>query len=148
MEQDRPGIVAPPPLIFFITFMIGYLCRNFLPRAGSPLIGTAIAVIGVIIGALAFAEFLRAKTHIDPRKPATALVTGGPYRFSRNPIYVATTLLYIGAALSFRIISALVLLPLALILLEFGVIRREERYLEQKFGDRYREYRSSVRRWI
>ena len=148
VEQDHPEVIAPPPLIFFVTFMIGYLCRNFLPRAGSPPVGAAIAVIGMIIGAFALTEFLRVKTHVDPRKPATALVTSGPYRFSRNPIYVATTLLYIGAALSFRIISALVLLPLALILLEFGVIRREERYLEQKFGDRYREYRSSVRRWI
>src|SRR5437016_13513229 len=79
VEQDHPEVIAPPPLIFFVTFMIGYLCRNFPPRAGSPPVGAAIAVIGMIIG----------------------------------------------AALSFRIISALVLLPLALILLEFGVIRRE-----------------------
>jgi len=90
---------------------------------------------------------LRARTNIDPYKPSTALVTGGPYRFTRNPIYVAMTLLYVGAALSFRIIPALILLPVALLLLQFGVIRREERYLEAKFGDRYREYRSSVRRW-
>ena len=90
---------------------------------------------------------LRARTNIDPYKPATALVTGGPYRFTRNPIYVAMTLLYVGAALSFRIIPALILLPIALLLLQFGVIRREERYLEAKFGDRYRQYRSRVRRW-
>ena len=148
MEQDRPGVIAPPPLIFLAAFIIAYLCRNFLPRIGSPAVGAAIAVVGLVIGGWAFANMLRAKTHIDPYKPSTALVTSGPYRFSRNPIYVATTLLYIGAALSFRIITALVIVPLALILLEFGVIRREEKYLERKFGDQYRDYRSHVRRWI
>jgi len=105
-------------------------------------------VVGLTIGGWAFANMLRARTNINPFKPTTALVTSGPYRFSRNPIYLATTLLYIGAALSFRIITALVIVPFALILLEFGVIRREERYLERKFGDQYRDYRSHVRRWI
>jgi len=147
MEKDLPGVIAPPPLIFLIPFLIGYLCRNLLPRLGSPAIGSVLAVAGVAIGAWAFVTMLRARTNIAPYKPSTTVVSGGPYRFSRNPIYVAMTLLYAGAALSFRIIPALILLPIALLLLHFGVIRREERYLEAKFGDRYREYRSRVRRW-
>ena len=147
MEMDRPGVIAPPPAIFLIPFLIGYLCRDLLPRFGSPVIGSVLAVAGLAIGAWAFATMLRARTNIDPYKPATTVVSTGPYRFSRNPIYVAMTLLYAGAALSFRIIPALILLPIALLLLHFGVIRREERYLEAKFGDRYREYRSRVRRW-
>ena len=91
---------------------------------------------------------LRAHTNIDPSRPATALVTSGTFRISRNPLYLSMVLLYVGAALSYRLTAALVMLPIALILLHFGVIRREERYLEGKFGDQYRDYRSHVRRWI
>src|SRR5207248_528165 len=141
------GVIAPPPVIFLIAFLLGVMCRNFLPRIGSPVAGSVLAVIGVAIGGWAFRHMLRARTNIDPYKPATALVTTGPYRFTRNPIYVAMTLLYIAAAISFRIIPALIVLPVAILLLQFGVIHREERYLETKFGDRYREYRSRVRRW-
>jgi protein-S-isoprenylcysteine O-methyltransferase Ste14 len=148
VEQDRPGVIAPPPLIFFLTFMAGYFCRDFFPRIGSPAIGVGVAVLGFVIGGWAFASMLRARTHIDPYKPTTALVTGGPYRFSRNPIYFGVILLYIGAALSTGLLSALILLPVAVILMEFGVIRREERYLERKFAEQYRVYRSHVRRWI
>jgi protein-S-isoprenylcysteine O-methyltransferase Ste14 len=147
VENDRPGVIAPPPAIFLIAFLIGAACRNFLPRVGSPIAGSVLAVIGVAIGGWAFTQMQRARTNIDPYKPATALVTSGPYRFTRNPIYLAMTLLYVAAAISFRIIPALILLPIAILLLQFGVIRREERYLEAKFGDRYREYRSRVRRW-
>ena len=147
MDADRPGVIAPPPAVFVIAFLIGFSCRNFLPRLGSPVAGIALVVLGAAIWAWAFTQMFRARTNISPYKPSTAFVTGGPYGFSRNPIYVAMTLLYAGAALSFRIIPALLLLPMALLLVHFGVIRREERYLEAKFGDRYREYRSRVRRW-
>ncbi len=125
-----------------------YLLRDLLPRVGSRAIGASLAAIGLVVGFFAFREMLRARTHIDPSKPATALVTAGPFRFSRNPLYLSTTLLYIGAALSFRVLAALVVLPVALVVLHFGVIRREERYLEGKFGEEYRVYRARVRRWF
>jgi protein-S-isoprenylcysteine O-methyltransferase Ste14 len=147
VQKDRPGVIAPPPLIYLAVFIVAYLCRDLLPRWGSRTAGAVLAAIGVTIMAWAFATMLRARTNIDPYKPATALVSAGPYRFSRNPIYVGMTVLYIAAAVSFRIFSALIVLPIALIILEFGVIRREERYLDAKFGERYREYRSRVRRW-
>lgn len=148
VEKDRPGVIAPPPLIFAVAFAIGYVLRNLLPHAGSSIGGIAFAVAGLLIGGFAFAAMLRARTHIDPYKPATALVTTGPFRFSRNPLYLSVTLLYIGAALSFRILPALLLLPIALMVMHFGVIRREERYLERKFGDEYRAFRARVRRWV
>jgi len=148
MSSDHPSVIAPPPLIYVAAFVTGLLCRNLMPRVGSSVAGAAIATVGVVILGLAFNRMLRAGTHIDPSKPATALVTTGIYRFSRNPIYVAMTLLYFAAALSFRILPALVLLPIAIVVLHFGVIRHEEQYLESKFGEKYRNYRERVRRWI
>jgi protein-S-isoprenylcysteine O-methyltransferase Ste14 len=148
MSAEGPGVLAPPPLIFVAAFVTGLLCRNLMPRVGSPVAGAAIATAGVVILGLAFNRMLRAGTNIDPYKPATALVTSGIYRFSRNPIYVAMTLLYVAAALSFRILPALILLPVALVVLHFGAIRREERYLESRFPEEYRSYRAGVRRWI
>jgi protein-S-isoprenylcysteine O-methyltransferase Ste14 len=148
MSADRPGVILPPPAIFVVAFVTGLLCRNLMPRVGSPIAGAAIATVGVVILGLAFNRMLRAGTHVDPYKPANSLVMSGIYRFSRNPIYLAMTLLYIAAALSFRALPALILLPAALVALHFGVIRPEERYLESKFPEEYRAYRSRVRRWI
>ena len=81
-------------------------------------------------------------------RPTTSLVFTGPYRWTRNPMYLAMLLLYIGIALLFDIVWALVLTPLVMLLVVRLVIRREERYLEGKFGEEYRQYKGRVRRWI
>jgi protein-S-isoprenylcysteine O-methyltransferase Ste14 len=75
-------------------------------------------------------------------------VATGPFRFSRNPLYVALTLIYVGLALLTNALWVLVLIVPVLLLMHYGVVRREERYLEAKFGDAYRAYRSSVRRYL
>ena len=85
---------------------------------------------------------------MEPWRPSTALVTEGVYRFTRNPIYLALALLHLGSALAFDSALALASLPFALAAVQAGVVAREERYLEGKFGDEYRRYKSSVRRWI
>ena len=97
---------------------------------------------------LALGRFRRAGTAVEPWRTSTALVTNGVYRFTRNPMYLAMALLYLGAALAADSVLALVLLPPLLVLVRVGVISREERYLERRFGDEYRRYRSSVRRWL
>jgi protein-S-isoprenylcysteine O-methyltransferase Ste14 len=91
---------------------------------------------------------LRAKTTLNPAGPASTLVTGGPFRFTRNPIYLGDTLMYLGLALLFGRRGPLLLLPGVLAALDRGVIRREERYLERRFGRQYRAYRARVRRWL
>ena len=78
----------------------------------------------------------------------STLVTSGPFRFTRNPAYVGATLIYIGSALAARSVPALTFLPIALVLLERGVVEREESYLEHRFGDTYRSYKSTVPRWF
>ena len=90
----------------------------------------------------------RAGTNVRPDQPSLAIVTDGPFRFSRNPMYLATTGLYLGTTLLVNTPWPLVLLPPMLLILHWGVVRREERYLEAKFGEPYRAYKSRVRRWV
>jgi len=108
---------------------------------------------GVILVSLAFgvpgrAAFARAGTEVNPFRPSTALVTSGPYRFSRNPMYVGVTGLLVGLALITRIGWLLILLVPVLGVMHRGVVRREERYLGRKFGSEYDAYRSRVRRYL
>jgi protein-S-isoprenylcysteine O-methyltransferase Ste14 len=90
----------------------------------------------------------RAHTPVDPTKPTTALVTEGPFRYSRNPIYVALTLLYLGGAFLVNALWILLLVVPALVVLRYGVIAREEAYLARKFGTAYHQYTAQVRRWL
>lgn len=145
---DKPGVIAPPPLIFLATFAAGWFGRNLLPLYQAGIAAAVLAVPSALLLCWGVVTMLRARTHIDPSKPATALVTSGPFRFTRNPLYLSLNLLYVAVALRTGAMTALVLLPVANLILHFGVILREERYLEAKFGDSYRVYRSKVRRWL
>ena len=93
-------------------------------------------------------ELERAKTSPKPHKPTTAIVRSGPFRYTRNPIYIAFTLIQIGAALLGASGWILSLLVPVLVIVRVGVIGREERYLERKFGQEYLTYKNSVRRWM
>jgi len=145
---DRPGVILPPPLIFIAGLAAAYFTRNWLPRFQSVIGGAVLIVIAFALLLWGAATMLRAKTHVDPYQPTTAIVTNGPFRFTRNPLYVAMTIIYIGVALWLGSTTAYLFLPLVHLALHFGVVRREERYLEAKFGDEYRAYCARVRRWI
>lgn len=152
-ERDTPGVIAPPPLIFAVPFALGALPHWLwqlpeLPAEIARPLGLALAAFGVVPALLAVIAMLRARTAIEPWHPSTRLVTGGPFRFSRNPIYLSFTLLYAAGALLLNVPAALLLLPAALVAVRRGVIDREERYLERKFGEQYRAYKRRVRRWI
>lgn len=151
--RDNPGVVAPPPLIYAGALAIGLLAHRFfpvkcLPRAGARLLGRVCTAISGALALSALFEMRRAGTHVDPTQPATALVTQGPFRLTRNPLYLSLTLLYTGIALMVNSLWAITSLPGALIMIRYGVINREERYLEQKFGQQYLSYKAKVRRWI
>jgi protein-S-isoprenylcysteine O-methyltransferase Ste14 len=152
---DNPDVIAPPPLLFLGTLAVGAALDFGAIRVSTGLPGwlrlgagavLAAAALGLAAGALS--RFRRAGTAVEPWRPSTALVTDGVYRFTRNPIYVAMTFLYLGLALAMDSAVALVLLPPLLVLMRIGVVSREERYLERKFGDDYRRYRASVPRWL
>lgn len=150
---DSPEVITFPPVIFAAFFAIGYVTDLAFPvELGHSQILTAVGslliVASVSLVAWALSRFIRAKTHVDVRQPATTVVTDGPYRLSRNPMYLAASMLYAGSAVILALPWTVLLLIPCLITLHHGVIAREERYLERKFGDTYRDYKSRVRRWI
>lgn len=151
-EPDRPGVIAPPPLIFLAFLVAGWLlARYVVPPVGVPY-GRVIGAV-LVVAALAFAfwarsEMVRARTNINPFKPTLAIVSDGPFRFTRNPLYLSMSAIFVGVALILHAVAALLLLPVVLLVITFGVIRREETYLQRKFGVQYDDYRHRVRRWL
>lgn len=149
---DIPRVIAPPPLIFLVPLVLGVAVGRWipiplLPRAWAWGVGAVcLGLSGLVISAVR--AFRRARTRPEPWKPTTALVTDGPYRFTRNPMYLGFALVYVGVTLLVNTLWPLLLLPVVLTVIHFLVIRREERYLERKFGDDYRAYLRTVRRWI
>ncbi len=151
--RDNPGVIAPPPLIFFGFLLLGLVLDALWPLAILPdvtqyLLGSALIGLGIALAIACISRFRRAGTEYQTHKPASTLVTDGPFRVSRNPIYVALSLVHIGIAVAVDSPWMLAMLIPALAVVRVGVIAREERYLEAKFGDDYRRYRASVRRWL
>ena len=151
--QDRPGVITRPPLIY-LAFLaaglgLGYgWPAPFMDDAARYPLGGALAALGVALAVLAFRRFRRAGTDVRTEKPSTALVTDGPFRYSRNPIYVALTLIYCGIGVAVDNGWVLGLAVPLLAVMRLGVIAAEERYLEAKFGEAYRHYMGRVRRWL
>lgn len=152
-QHDVPGVIARPPLIY-LGFLIAGFALDFiwpvavLPAGVQYVAGIGLIVVGVVIFASAIREFRRAGTSFRTHEPDTAIITGGPFRFSRNPIYLGFGLFFAGIAVAADNLWALALLLPVLIVIHYGVIAREERYLEAKFGEAYLGYKASVRRWF
>jgi protein-S-isoprenylcysteine O-methyltransferase Ste14 len=152
LHPTRPRVVASPPLIYGLGFLAGYFLerqssqRLLPPPTTRPLAGLLL-VFG-LAGLAALIQFRRAGTSPSPWRPASALVTDGLYWFSRNPMYLGFTFLYLAGACWLNSSWPMIILPAVLIIMQVGVIRREEAYLERTFGEEYREYRRQVRRWL
>jgi protein-S-isoprenylcysteine O-methyltransferase Ste14 len=153
------GVNFPPPFYFVLGFLAGWLLHRVVPLLASdangtggiarmPASGWILIGAGVVLGGWAQITFRRHHTTLIPNRPATAMVTDGPYAFTRNPMYVSLTLIYLGLALLTGMLWPIIVLPIVLILLTMLVIRREERYLESAFGAAYAEFRKRVRRWV
>jgi protein-S-isoprenylcysteine O-methyltransferase Ste14 len=152
-KADNPGVVAPPPLIFAAGLGAGLLLNRrrptpFLPPRLSKPLGWPFVGAGISLGLWGIREMRRAGTNIDPYRPTTAIVERGPYGYTRNPLYVGMALVYAGVTARANALPAALLLPVVLHLVDRGVVRREERYLEDKFGEEYSRYKGRVRRWI
>src|SRR5215210_6056700 len=152
-NADNPGVIAPPPLVYAGALAAGLLANRryripFLPRRVARTLGPLLVACGLAVGFLGSREMRRAETNLDPRKPATTIVSGGPFQYTRNPLYLSMTLLYGGISALANALPPILLLPVVLRLMRRGVIEREESYLERKFGDVYLEYKVKAPRWI
>lgn len=150
---DNPRVIAFPPALFGGTLAIGLLLQfifpvPLLPRLSAIAIGVVILIGAALIAISAFRAMHRAQTAVNPSQPTTAIVSDGVFGFSRNPIYLSLTLLYLGFALMGNALWSLLLLLPLLVVVQIGVIEREEHYLERKFGDEYLRYKARVRRWL
>tara|TARA_B110001454_G_scaffold71502_1_gene69497 strand:- start:3885 stop:4355 length:471 start_codon:yes stop_codon:yes gene_type:complete len=153
-DDDSAHVTFPPPFVYLGFLLIGLAADRVIGQPlGLPLLTRGVLAIALIapgVGLLLAASglFRRAGTDVKPWKTATALVDSGVYRFTRNPMYLGMALLYAGLAFAFASAGALLLLAVVIGIIQTQVIAREERYLETKFGDVYREYKQRVRRWI
>jgi protein-S-isoprenylcysteine O-methyltransferase Ste14 len=152
-STDTAGVAAPPPLIFLAGLAVGFVLEALLPETDLPAwlewgVGGLLVVSGLGLLLWFNTMFSRAGTAVEPWKPTTAIVTTGPYRFTRNPAYLGMALTYIGIALMSSALWVLVPLPFVLAVIDRAVIAREERYLERQFGEEYLGFKRGVRRWI
>jgi len=150
---ETAGVVAPPPLIFAAAVGGGLLLQRLRPlplpppTAGRPL-GAALAAAGIGLGLSAVRALKGAGTNVDPYQQTSAIVEAGPYRFTRNPIYLGMALLGAGTGLLANAGWVLALVPAAVGVVQKGVVEREEAYLERRFPDAYPAYKARVRRWL
>jgi protein-S-isoprenylcysteine O-methyltransferase Ste14 len=150
------GVIARPPLLFLAALLLGLAFDRLLPWpfafSGAHLVssmnGSSMILIGLALLVAGIRNFSRAATPVPTNQPTRVIVTTGIHGWTRNPIYLGMFLVYGGIAIAARSPWTLVLvLPLA-ITMRYGVVAREERYLETKFGATYRAYKASVRRWL
>jgi len=146
-------MLLPPPIIYIIFILLGFILSYFwpvtvLPRGLGNIVGIVVIVLSILIMPFVLIRFKRNETTFDVRKSATTLITDGPYKYSRNPTYVSLTLLHLGVGIFFNSFWVLLLAMPTVLVINFWIIRKEERYLQEKFGDAYEIYKDRVRKWI
>ena len=151
--HDKASVVAPPPLIYLGALIVGQFLQSsfplpFLPRSLRTWLGGLLIGAGAVTVTSAMRSMRHAGTNLSLMQPTTAIVTKGPYRFTRNPIYLSLTLIYTGLSVLMGTFWSILLLPVVMLIINRGIIDREERYLEHKFGSQYRNYKEHVPRWF
>ena len=154
--QDYADVVIKPPILFLGAIVLGCLLSWLVPLGPGLFsgntralgVGGGFALIGFGLFVLSVRRFFQAGTSLVPGEPSTVLLDAGPYRFTRNPIYISFVIFYFGLAIMLTSAWMLVLLIPVLIVLQRGVVEREEAYLQAKFGEAYRKYQARVPRWL
>jgi len=156
MSEHHANVLVRPPTLFLGALTAACLLELIAPigpglAKGTKLpiwIGLGLAVIGVGIAAKAVSQFTDAGTTVPINEPTDTLVTNGLYGLSRNPIYIAAIVFYVGLSIALTTGWALLMLPAVLMILKKGVIEREEAFLTEEFGETYLAYKSKVPRWV
>jgi len=151
--DDGPGLRVHPSLIYMASMLVGTGLEKLHPLPmpfGLPGTATGAVLLGIAgaIAAWSLLQYHRANTDVRTDTPDDALITSGPYRFTRNPLYIVLTLTQVTAAFWLDSLWLLVLTPVSVIVITGYAIAREERYLEQRFGQEYLDYKQRVRRWL
>ena len=155
-DAATAGVIARPPLLFLAALLLGFVLDRLLPfpltdPAGDSVqwtVSSCLILVGLALAAAGIRNFARSATPVRTSEPTRAIVTTGIHGWSRNPIYLGLFLLYGGIGIAAWSPWALMLmLPLAS-MIRYGVVAREEAYLERRFGDAYRDYKARVRRWL
>ena len=154
-DQEKGPVRFPPPLIYLGLLLLGFAAELVIPlrsfglgREVRIILGAPLFLAGLLVAQLAIGRFRRADTPPEPWLAPRRMVIHGIYTRTRNPMYLGMTLIYAGLALGFDGPIALLLLPVVLAIIQTQVIAREEVYLEARFGDEYRDYKTRVRRWL
>jgi protein-S-isoprenylcysteine O-methyltransferase Ste14 len=153
--RDHPGVKFPPPIVYAVAVLGGWWLNRFWPLPVRTVAGGTLAVLAWALAAAALVLlatpavlFIRNHTSILPMRPSSALVAAGPYRFTRNPMYLGMALLTMALGLWLNTWWIIVLLMPALLIVQRFVIAREEAYLRRRFGAEYDAYTRQVRRWV
>jgi protein-S-isoprenylcysteine O-methyltransferase Ste14 len=152
-QQDNPGVLIPPPAYIAAVIALAFGLDIMWPihleyQSALVWMGYSIVLASIVILLLCAWQFHRHATDIRPHKPATCMIKAGPYRYSRNPIYLCFLLLQLGYGLAVLQVWTLLLLPVSYLVLRYHVIAREEAYLGRIFGAKYLQFCTEVRRWL
>jgi protein-S-isoprenylcysteine O-methyltransferase Ste14 len=151
---DRPNVIIRPPIAWALAIVAGVAADWLHPWRFTPesfprvWVGAVVLVLGVALGIWAVVTMHKAGTGIQTHQPSTTIVAHGPYRVTRNPIYIGMLLGQTGLAIGLDNLWLIIMLVPFWLVIRYGVIAREEAYLERKFGDVYRGYKSRTRRWL
>jgi protein-S-isoprenylcysteine O-methyltransferase Ste14 len=153
--SDHPNVIIFPPIILASTVALGCFLQWLSPIGALATVsqacrittGVAVIFAGILLAATGRRMLTRLGTNVSPLRPTTALATEGVFGWTRNPLYSGGTLVMLGLALVFALDWLVLLIVPSVLILHVGVVRREERYLEQKFGDQYRLYKQRVPRY-
>ncbi|HYC00305.1 MAG TPA: isoprenylcysteine carboxylmethyltransferase family protein [Candidatus Limnocylindrales bacterium] len=152
-QTNHPGVVLPPPALYAGALILVLLLRWLWPlevfpdRFAWPL-GMTVLLLGIAFNAWGAYSMIKAKTPINPYLPTNTIVATGAFGVSRNPLYVSLDTIFVGLSLILNSLWGVLMLVPLLVVMHYGVIVREERYLEARFGEAYRQYCSKVRRYL
>ena len=153
-EEKHDNVIAPPPVIWIVLIALGYLLGLWQPLPFVPAtdfffwLGILIWFFGFVLAVLAFLQFRNAGTDVRPNTETSAIVDTGVYAFSRNPIYLGGVIGIAGFAIALNNFWILLMIVPYILIISYGVINREEAYLEKRFGETYLDYKKRVRRWV